>query len=96
MTRVYTDQLAALPITEIVIMSVEGGIYVAFVALEGKLLRIYELDNKPLSRYSIGDIKSVLLENGCDIKSYLVHHSAYDEMMGTESKVGPMMKIALA
>lgn len=96
MTRVYTDQLAALPITEIVIMSVEGGIYVAFVALEGKLLRIYELDNKPLSRRSIGDIKSVLLESGCGIKSYLVHHSAYDEMIGTESLVEPRMKIALA
>jgi hypothetical protein len=95
MTRVYTDQLAALPITEIVIMSVQGGIYVAFVALEGKLLRIYELDNKPLSRRSIGDIKSVLCKSRCDIKSYLVHHSAYDEMIGTEFAIEPGMKIPL-
>jgi hypothetical protein len=95
MTGVYTDQLAALPITEIVVMSLQGGIYVAFVALEGKLLRIYELDNKPLSRRSIGEIKSALHKSRCDIKSYLVHHSAYDEMIGTDSAVEPGMKIPL-
>ena len=57
MTKVFTDQLAALPITEIIIRAIEGGLYIAFVALEGRLLRVFELDNKPLCRRSVGDIK---------------------------------------
>lgn len=96
MTKVFTDQLAALPISEVEVRSIEGGLYAAYVALEGKLLRVYEVDNSPLSRRSVGDIKSVLLENGCGVKAFLVHHSAYDEMIGIESAVEPDMKIALA
>lgn len=95
MTKVFVDQLAALPITEIVIRSVEGGIYIASVTLEGKLLRIYEADNKPLSRRSVSEIKAVLLKNSCSVKVYLVHHSVHDEMIGTESVVGSEMKIAV-
>lgn len=95
MTKVFTDQLAALPITEIIIRAIEGGLYIAFVALEGRLLRVFELDNKPLCRRSVGDIKNVLLANGCNKRAFMVHHSAYDEMIGNHSAVEPDMKIAL-
>ncbi|CAA0106647.1 DUF6482 family protein [Zhongshania aliphaticivorans] len=95
MTKVFTDQLAALPITEIVIKAIEGGRYTAFLALEGRLLRIYELDNTALCRRSIADIKSVLLEYGCGKRAVLVHHSANDELMVNESALGSAMKLAL-
>jgi len=95
MSKVFTDQLAALPITEIVIRSIEGGMYIAFVALEGKLLRIYEIDGTPLCRKSVADVKSVLLEHGCGKKIFLFEHSDYDDMIGVESAMMMDMKLAL-
>ncbi|RNL64750.1 hypothetical protein D0911_08265 [Zhongshania marina] len=95
MTKVFTDQLAALPITEIVIKVIEGGRYTAFLALEGKLLRIFELDNTPLCRRSVADIKAALLEHGCGSRVVLVHHSANDELMMPDAATTSSMKLAL-
>ncbi|CAA0092848.1 Uncharacterised protein [Zhongshania aliphaticivorans] len=92
MTKVFTDQLAALPISEVIIRAIEGGMYIAFVALGGRLLKIYEADSKPLCRRTINDIKSVMLENGCGGKAFLIDHSWDDG----ENAPDLGLKVALA
>ena len=39
MTKVFTDQLAALPISEVEVRSIEGGLYAAYVGKASKGIR---------------------------------------------------------
>jgi len=71
MTKVFTDQLAALPLSEVFIHLLPSGAYVAAIALEGRVLNIYENEDMPLKRRSLNEILQYLVACGCPRKSFV-------------------------
>ena len=72
MTKVFTDQLAALPLSEVYIYLSASGGYTAAIALEGRQLNIYENEGLPLERLSLNAIKQYLLACGCPSRSFVI------------------------
>ncbi|MDF1691825.1 MAG: DUF6482 family protein [Zhongshania sp.] len=76
MTKVFTDQLAALPLSEVYIHLSASEMYIAAIALEGRVLNVYENDDKPLMRNSLSAILQCLAAFGCPQKSFIVDSGA--------------------
>ncbi len=72
MTKVFTDQLAALPLSKVFINATGAGMYIAAIALEGRLLNIYEADDKPLTRSSLTAMQQCLAACGCPPQSFII------------------------
>ncbi|MFT4920258.1 MAG: hypothetical protein ACI8RU_002893 [Zhongshania aliphaticivorans] len=71
MSKVFTDQLAALPLSQVFIRLLPSGAYVAAIALEGRVLNIYENEEMPLKRCSLDEILQYLMACGCPRKSFV-------------------------
>ncbi|WP_373087369.1 hypothetical protein [Zhongshania sp.] len=71
MSKVFTDQLAALPLSQVFIRLLPSGAYVAAIALEGRVLNIYENEEMPLKRRSLDEILQYLMACGCPRKSFV-------------------------
>lgn len=91
---VYLDQLAALPVDEVIIHSIEGGMYLASVVLGIHTLRVYELPKTPLCRRKMSEMRRLLASAPCD-KVFLLQGSPYDEMVGSQSAVANTLRIPL-
>ena len=72
MTNVYTDQLAALPLSEVYIRFSANGLYVAAIGLEGRVLNVYENEGMPLERPSLSAIRQYLLSCGCPQSAFVI------------------------
>ncbi len=92
---VFLDQLAALPVDEVIIHSLEGGMYIASVVLGLHTLRVYEMPDKPLCRRKMSEMRCLLEPAGCD-NVFLVQASAFDEMIGSQGEVANTLRISLA
>lgn len=92
---VFLDQLAALPVDEVIIHSLEGGLYVASVVLGAHVLRVYELPNTPLCRAKMSEMRRLLAPAGCR-NVYLLHDSSHGEMIGNPGIASNSMRIPLA
>lgn len=79
-------------INELVIHSVEMGIYLAQVNYDNRVAFLVDADNRPQRFLSVEQVKQSLAE--ATIKSaYLQHQSAYDEMIGAPDKVDNSLRI---
>ncbi|GAB3383429.1 DUF6482 family protein [Spongiibacter taiwanensis] len=92
---VFLDQLPAIPVDEVIIHSLEGGLYAASIVMGAHTLRVYELPNTPLCRRKMSEIRSLLAPAQCK-NIYLLHDSAYDEMIGSSSAVSSALRIRLS
>jgi hypothetical protein len=72
MTNVYTDQLAALPLSEVYIRFSANGMYVAAISLEGRVLNIFENEGMPLQRPSLSAMRQYLLHCGCPPNTFVI------------------------
>ncbi|WP_373097770.1 hypothetical protein [Zhongshania sp.] len=72
MTKVFCDQLAALPLSEVYINFSAGGRYTAAIALEGRVLDVYENDGVALQRLSLQGITGFLTRCGCPQQSFVI------------------------
>lgn len=92
---VFLDQLAALPVDEVIIHSLEGGIYVASIVMKQHILRVYESTGQALSRRQLGELRRLLAPANCD-KVFLVHNSPYGEMIGSAEPGNSEMRLPLS
>jgi hypothetical protein len=68
---VFLDQLAALPVDEIIMHSMADDTYTASVVLGSHVLVVYEFPEKPLSRRNMSEMKRLLSPAACN-KIYLL------------------------
>lgn len=92
---VFLDQLPAIPVDEVIIHSLEGGLYAASIVMGAHALRVYELPNTPLCRRKMTEIRRLLAPAQCE-NVYLLHESAYDEMIGSTNASANGLRIRLA
>ncbi|MEE4147192.1 MAG: DUF6482 family protein [Halieaceae bacterium] len=88
-TTISLEQLQALqgPVDAIV-YSIEGSIYRVNVLLEGRELRLLDLDGKAFCRRSTTHVREGL--RGCAIGTMTMRQqSAYDEMIGQGTRAQP-------
>lgn len=81
-------------INELVIHSIEMGIYLAQVDYDNRVAFLVDQYNRPLRFLSVEQVKQSLSE--ATIKTaWLQHQSAYDEMVGGPEKVDNSLRIPL-
>lgn len=79
-------------IHELVIYSVEMGIYLAQVNYDDRVGFLVDTDNRPQRFLSVEQVKQSLAEATIK-KAWLQHQSAYDEMIGGPEKVDNSLRI---
>lgn len=77
---------------ELVIYSVEMGIYLAQVNYDDHVAFLVDTDNRPQRFLSVEQVKQSLAEATIK-KVWLQHQSAYDEMIGGPEKVDNSLRI---
>lgn len=92
--RAYHLNHQDVRIDELVVHSLEMGVYLAEVLYDGRKGFLVDDDNKPQQFHSVEEVKLAL--GRCSIyKAYLLHQSPYDEMCGSEEKVDNTLKVPL-
>lgn len=94
MTKVFTDQLAALPLSEVYIHLTASESYVAVIALEGRLLNVYENEGMPLMRSSLSAIMQCLAAFGCPLRSFIVDEAVGLRAQAALSGSEPLLAVA--
>ncbi|HJS14398.1 MULTISPECIES: DUF6482 family protein [Rheinheimera] len=79
-------------ISELVIYSVEMGIYLAQVSYDDRVGFLVDADSRPQRFLSVEQVKQSLAEATIK-KAWLQHQSAYDEMIGGPEKVDNSLRI---
>lgn len=79
-------------INELVIYSVEMGIYLVQVNYDDRISFLVDADNRPQRFLSVEQVKQSLAEATVK-KAWLQHQSAYDEMIGGPEKVDNSLRI---
>ena len=79
-------------IHELVIYSVEMGIYLAQVNYDDRVGFLVDIDSRPQRFLSVEQVKQSLAEATIK-KAWLQHQSAYDEMIGGPEKVDNSLRI---
>ncbi len=81
-------------IRKLTVHSVEMGLYLAEVDLDGHTAFIVGDDNRPRHFHSVAQVKEQLIK--ASIKSaVLVHQSAYDEMIGLSAKTNTKLVLPI-
>lgn len=79
-------------IDELVIHSIEMGIYLAQVNYDDKVAFLVDTENRPQRFLSVEQVKQSLSEATVKM-AWLQHQSAYDEMIGGPEKVDNSLRI---
>ncbi len=79
-------------INELVIYSIEMGIYLAQVDYDNRVAFLVDTENRPQRFLSVEQVKQSLAAATVK-KAYLQHQSAYDEMIGGPEKVDNSLRI---
>jgi hypothetical protein len=95
LNRILIADIANVKIQKLHVMSYEPDMYLATVIVDWKKYLVYRAPGEILKEFSQLALKKHFKELGIK-KTYLIHHSAYDEMVGNPPRSDAPMELKIA
>tara|TARA_R110002110_G_scaffold19338_2_gene80262 strand:- start:480 stop:848 length:369 start_codon:yes stop_codon:yes gene_type:complete len=93
--KILIADIAAAKIQKLLVMSYEPDLYLATVVINWKKYQVYRAPGELLREFSQLALKKHFKELGIQ-RTYLIHNSAYDEMIGNPAPAHSPMELKIA
>ena len=93
--KILIADIASAKIQKLLVMSYEPDLYLATVVINWKKYQVYRAPGELLREFSQLALKKHFKELGIQ-RTYLIHNSAYDEMIGNPAPAKSPMELKIA